>query len=520
MADIHITATATAPIQTSEDGQVIYGDGLESASLMRSYIDIRHDNVVVRDLPMRYDSSTEQNAAISIYGCTGVQLLRLDVDVNRGQKQAIIVSGASVADRSTNILISDCIIHGVGSSTDYTTAGAYLTHGLYTAYCEGVMVNGCLFYENWSGWAVHNWTNVDPYPRGVTLYRCMFVDNKSAVYMANDQQDILSDKCIMAYNGVGAVFTFAQMKTGWYLFSPDVLAEFVVTDSIVFGNDTTDYYKDGGVAGTWTPAVASVDPTFIDRANNDYRFTNPAAAGYGPSWLDAISGGTPAGPLTIVDSVASSGVDASNAVSITLPAAIEPSDLLILCAYSDSNAVGDTPAGWTLLQTPVTGGTDGAGRVWYRVADGSEDGSVVTVTGSYDQPVAVCLQLRGQKSGTPISASAFQANAASVSCTAPAITPADDDCLLVGFFCSRTGVASATPPGTMTEQEDVAPNSAFSGAIELATQQLAGGGGSSTGTRIATLSASRANCGVLVAVAPAVAAAGTLHRRGMMGILP
>lgn len=147
--------------------------------------------------------------------------------------------------------------------------------------------------------------------------------------------------------------------------------------------------------------------------------------------------------ITFVDLTQSNGNE-----SITLPATILANDFLIVqCAY---DATPTTPAGWTLLGTRTAAFNDANQAVFYRVADGTEDGtSVLFDEGAGPIPGYVeraCLQYRGVDTSAPIEDWATDwGSGGSGAVDGPAITRSAASSVVVGLMCVWSGSYSPAP---------------------------------------------------------------------------
>lgn len=66
---------------------------------------------------------------------------------------------------------------------------------------------------------------------------------------------------------------------------------------------------------------------------------------------------------------------------VAMPAVVEPGDLLLMHFVNDGNATVATPAGWTLLNTTLSG-TQVRSSWYWKLADGTEDGTTVDLVTS------------------------------------------------------------------------------------------------------------------------------------------
>jgi len=193
---------------------------------------------------------------------------------------------------------------------------------------------------------------------------------------------------------------------------------------------------------------------------------------------------------------------ATTSVTVAKPTGTVDGDVVYFVVSTLGNATVTPPTGLTFLREDANGtaSSDSKIRTYRRVASGEPADYTFTFSTSDTHNVAI-VAVQGADTTTPEDATTVgQANASSTSCVAPAITTASADTLLL--FCGAASAArSWTPPAGMTEQVDVAAGK----ALTVAAEAVAAAG--STGTRTATLSSARQNCGQLIAVRSAAAAA-------------
>jgi hypothetical protein len=192
-------------------------------------------------------------------------------------------------------------------------------------------------------------------------------------------------------------------------------------------------------------------------------------------------------------------------LALAKPAGTAEGDLLLaIVAHQGGSAKNmPTPSGWTEIPgTNVYQGTNARIHAWYRFAGASEpDFWLFNLTGGGDDMAGGIMAIVRARTPAPIDAAAGQANATSARpVTAPSITTTVPDTLLVfGGACNNP--ATFTPPPGMAEQWDRATGGTYKVATETAVQSL--GGDQTTGTRVATASASCRSVAVNLAVAPA-----------------
>ena len=133
-----------------------------------------------------------------------------------------------------------------------------------------------------------------------------------------------------------------------------------------------------------------------------------AAVSYYGGKMYAMGGACEKTPTVTSVNTQSFNTDAT-AHNVTMPAVVEPGDLLIVLFSSDGNAAVATPGGWTAVSTQ-TRGTNIRGSVFAKDATGSEDGLNVdfSTNPSFEQASAQVYR---------IPASNWEGNIASVSAT-------------------------------------------------------------------------------------------------------
>lgn len=184
----------------------------------------------------------------------------------------------------------------------------------------------------------------------------------------------------------------------------------------------------------------------------------------------------------------------TGAVSITpvgKPTGTVNADLMIAFLCQQSSVAPTPPAGWTLINNT----TSGSFGVWWYSAPGS------TATGTWTVNANSQLFLISVQGGGTLSVdnSAGQANASSVSCTAPNPSGSVGGCLLCCFSWNNSLESSITL--------DAALSTATSNPTQppAASTGFQNSAGSSPGTRISTVSPTAAvNVGVSVLVKDSV----------------
>jgi len=193
----------------------------------------------------------------------------------------------------------------------------------------------------------------------------------------------------------------------------------------------------------------------------------------------------------------------SGSVTVTKPTGVGAGDLLIAVHFEDpfgSLVAMTAPAGWVLIDEHTGGGGSPFGKVWYKVAGGSE--SSTYVFGQNDTSVVTITAIAGQDAVTPVDVAPvwFDGGSAQTAQIAPSVTTTVDDCLLLcGWASTSDFTPSYTSAPGMTEQGDIASAFVF-GSVD---SQVLGAAGA-TGTRTATASTSSNNnyLSMSLAVAP------------------
>jgi hypothetical protein len=206
-----------------------------------------------------------------------------------------------------------------------------------------------------------------------------------------------------------------------------------------------------------------------------------------------------AGDYPVVEGVAESPwASASTSQAMNLPAGIAAGDLLLAeIATTGDPTIAITD--WTTLLGPSGPDVNERGAVLYKVADGTESGTVTVTLGSSQSGAAVCRRISGADA-TKLDG-AINPAAASTTITPPALTPADgSDAILwlIGYtFDSTSGIPVSPWPF----------NYATAGAFVSKDSGLISGLSALTVASVTppsfTLSASRRTVSWTVAVYPA-----------------
>lgn len=221
--------------------------------------------------------------------------------------------------------------------------------------------------------------------------------------------------------------------------------------------------------------------------------------------------------VPVLEDFTSNNTGGSNSDGITLsyPATVNSGDLLIALVGSDNTFGGDywdTITGWTRIGTCGDTTSDCSGAAYYRVADGSETGTVDFTEGGFtNNATGYMLRISGADGTNPINDSAFgQSSSSSSSHTAPSVTTDVDDTLnIAGIVTDGGDLAPFTVTGTgwTEEAEQQNSNSGTTAAQCFASKEQASSG-SSTGATFGC-SASDGAAYLQLAVAPTTGGAST-----------
>jgi len=197
---------------------------------------------------------------------------------------------------------------------------------------------------------------------------------------------------------------------------------------------------------------------------------------------------------------ASSGFANSGSVTVTKPTGVLANDLLVAFHFEDpfgSLAAMTAPAGWALIDSHTGGSGNPFGKIWYKLAGGSEPASYIF--GQNDTSVVTIVAISGQDLVVPVNVVPlwFDGGSAQTAQIAQSITPSVNGCLLLCAWSSTSDFAPTyTPAPGMTEQGDIASGFVF-GSVDSEVLGAAG----ATGTRTATASNSSNNNYVSIALA-------------------
>ena len=224
-----------------------------------------------------------------------------------------------------------------------------------------------------------------------------------------------------------------------------------------------------------------------------------------PRWLAcALLLAVPVAWAQISHVSSSVGTLASNAVSsvqIIKPLGLASGDVMVAMVAQRSGSspiASSAPTGWTLLLTSNNGSSIGM-AVYYRVASPSEPGSWTWNFAASARAAGAISAFRGVDTSAPMAANSSQANPSSISMTAPPVSPAGANAMLVGLYAGQNGSTTTTAPTGMTAAYDAATGAGPNGIMVASAYAIQVAAGNS-GPQVATASAAVVSLGALVAL--------------------
>jgi hypothetical protein len=209
---------------------------------------------------------------------------------------------------------------------------------------------------------------------------------------------------------------------------------------------------------------------------------------------------------------ATSNTAMASPLTMTYPTGIQAGDVLVATIHQrgGSGASISPPGGWT-SKLRTNNGTSSAEETFYKIATGSESGTVgFTLTGQVQATGEMSAWSGVDTTGDPTDGSGGQTGSSTATVTAPSISPTQaNDLLLFGAGGrSPTGANTYTADAAMTERAE-SDNNSGSGSVssELASQALTATG--ATGTRTSTATTTlQVYAAQLVALKPAAVVGG------------
>ena len=161
-------------------------------------------------------------------------------------------------------------------------------------------------------------------------------------------------------------------------------------------------------------------------------------------------------PATIAFRAGTTSSSSAATAKVTVPAAVQPGDVLLLFATSNSaSAVTADPAGWTLVGERTSGTPDLRTRLYERVATGADAGSSVSVT--YSASNKVDLQVGAYSGVDPAAPVATFASAGETTSRAahstPGATVGTTGSWVVSYWADKSsGTTTWTLPSGQTQR--------------------------------------------------------------------
>ena len=174
----------------------------------------------------------------------------------------------------------------------------------------------------------------------------------------------------------------------------------------------------------------------------------------------------------------------STSLTINVPAGVTANDLLVAHVAVRGNGAITAPGGWTPL-VDANNGNFIRQATYYRIAGGSEPASYQWTFAS--TPAAGGMSaFYGVKSTSPVDVTGTTQVANSATVTAPSVTTAANDALVLAFFAVRASSAF-DQAGGMTELYE----SSASGGVAAATDSMAQATAGATGAKTSTVTSGR-----------------------------
>ena len=167
----------------------------------------------------------------------------------------------------------------------------------------------------------------------------------------------------------------------------------------------------------------------------------------------------------------------STSLTINVPAGVAANDLLVAHVAVRGNGAITAPGGWTPL-VDTTNGNFIRQATYYRIAGSSEPTSYQWTFASTPAGGGMSA-FYGVKSTSPVDVTGTTQTANSATVTAPSVTTAANDALVLAFFAVRTSSAF-DQAGGMTELYESSASGGVAAATDTMTQATAGPTGAKT----------------------------------------
>ena len=192
---------------------------------------------------------------------------------------------------------------------------------------------------------------------------------------------------------------------------------------------------------------------------------------------------------------------------ITKPGWVADGDMLIMALGSDSvHAVTAVPSGWTIIQVTIgTGADDSSMTLYWKQASG-EPATWTWTMGASESGASALVGYTGHLASTAPESVAGTRPGSSTSQAAPAITPSENNCMVVAFYgtdpaAAPTGTADTAPTPDAQERVDHANSALQHLYVQDYLQTTA-----ANLSLIATMSVADTYCNISIAIRPAAAA--------------
>jgi RHS repeat-associated protein len=232
---------------------------------------------------------------------------------------------------------------------------------------------------------------------------------------------------------------------------------------------------------------------------------------------DRITSRAEFNPGTISLRAATSATNGTGATSLILPrptGTVAGDMELAQVSTGSGTSTITAPSGWSLVASHAVSSMTTA--VYSHVAGASEPSSYTFGLSASAQAAGGISSYTGVDTTTPVDkASASWSSSASTNVALGSVTTTSDNDMLVAFVGAKAAT-TATPPTGLAERWDLASTGA-SNQVTAEASDLGLGAAGSTGSKSATLAASAAYSGALVALAPARAQSGTTTTYGFAG---
>jgi hypothetical protein len=200
----------------------------------------------------------------------------------------------------------------------------------------------------------------------------------------------------------------------------------------------------------------------------------------------------PSAPGQNISFIGANATDAAGTVSsasVTVPAAVNAGDTLLLFeSHNSTTATTTTPAGWTKVGGTSTSNLTSS--VFEKTAVAGDAGSTVAVglSAAAKEQVTVAAY-HNVSTSAPIETSQSSTSLSTTSHTAPALSGLTAGSLVVNFWADKSTTTSAwAPPGTVTKRSEVygSGGGATSALIADSGAGVTGSYGAQTATTNAT----------------------------------